>query len=366
MINFVFNDSEDARDPGLHEAIAANNLHQVQKLLLDGVDFKYIGNWGCTALEYATELGFLDIVKILLEAGSAPDSGVNTTPLGLAIETRRLDIVQVLINAGASQELGEGHTALMEAAIANDIDIMQFLIDKGANINALREDGASALTCAARLGHLKVFNYLAPKSLPKIQKEAFSLLPDGLIYRSRKNDELTERFILACGEGNIHIIREAILAGVDINAIDSEGNTSLSFAAYWGQTDVVHLLIEAGAELELKDEQNGWTPLIAAIHLGHAEIVKVLIQAGANIHVLYKEQTTLMYAINRAFEATNIISYLLPQNCLLYLKIIKKLIKAGVDVNAKNPEGKTALAIAKQQKKIEIVKILIDAGAQES
>lgn len=69
MTILIFDDNQEPNDPGLHEAIATNNLHKVKELLLNGADFKYIGNWACTVLEFATELGFLDIVKTFLKTG---------------------------------------------------------------------------------------------------------------------------------------------------------------------------------------------------------------------------------------------------------------------------------------------------------
>src|SRR5207302_1005247 len=48
-----------------------------------------------------------------------------------------------------------------------------------------------------------------------------------------------------------------------------------------GDTQVISLLIEKGAPLDLKDEQ-GWTPLAKAAALGHADAVKALCDAGAD------------------------------------------------------------------------------------
>jgi ankyrin repeat protein len=188
----LYEDSES--DNGLHEAIAAKNLHNVQALLVKNIDIHYIGDWACTPLEYAVELGCLDIAIVLLNAGASPHGGVNIGPLPQAIEMGRSDIVSALIRAGAdiNKDLGEGYTALIVAASHGKLDIVKMLVEMGANVNAVTEDGNSALMNAATLGWQEVFSYLAPLTSFELQKPAAQELPRGLIYRYQKDNGLID------------------------------------------------------------------------------------------------------------------------------------------------------------------------------
>src|SRR5204862_2027096 len=64
----------------------------------------------------------------------------------------------------------------------------------------------------------------------------------------------------------IETIKLCLLAGIDINAADSRGQTALHGAAFQGFDQVVQFLAEHGAKLDAKDRQ-GKTPLDAAMGL---------------------------------------------------------------------------------------------------
>ncbi len=356
----IFNNYPEQNNTELHEAISANDLQEVKKLLAGGANVHHIGDWGCTPLEHTSQLGFLEIVNVLLQAGANPEFGVSTYPLSFAIEIGQLDIVSLLIEAGVNvnQKLENNHTFLMEAAISSNLDIVTFLVEMGANVNVIREDGATALMCAAMTGQLDIFKYLVPLTFPELREKASQKLSNGLLYRQRKDDKLTEAFIFASGQGQTDVLREAIYKGINVNATDSYGNTALCLAAYWGKLDTVRILLKSGANLEQKDEQNAWTPLIAAIRLGQFEIVKLLIESGANIHTIYKGKTSLVFAINYAVNKKIFGTSLFPETSFRHIEIIKFLIEKGVDVNIKDEFGMTAFMIAKQNKKTEIIELI--------
>ncbi|HAA30985.1 MAG TPA: hypothetical protein DCE56_28875, partial [Cyanobacteria bacterium UBA8553] len=110
---------------------------------------------------------------------------------------------------------------------------------------------------------------------------------------------------------------------------------------------MVRLLVEAGANLERKDEQNGWTPLIAAVAIGQFDVVKFLLEAGADINNTERDShTALMLAVKRNTSPKHPGSRLFPENSFKYIEILTLLLEAGADVNAKTDEGWTALMSA--------------------
>ncbi len=77
------------------------------------------------------------------------------------------------------------------------------------------------------------------------------------------------------------MIEVLMAAGADINAVDKDGWTALTWASWSGLNTVAAKLIELGADLKLADKK-GNTALMIAAQTGHGEIVKVLLEKGAD------------------------------------------------------------------------------------
>jgi len=183
--------------------------------------------------------------------------------------------------------------------------------------------------------------------------------------------------IWASTNGNIDIVKLLIDAGADINAKDNDDITALLWACSGGYLEIVKLLLEAGADPNIQDNEgytalmwvstyleiakllilsgtnpniqnkNGKTALIFASQNGRLEFVKLLIEAGADLDIKDKDdKTALMFASQKGHS-----------------EIVKLLIEAGADLDIKDKDDKTALMFASQNGHSEIVKLLIKAGA---
>jgi len=118
----------------------------------------------------------------------------------------------------------------------------------------------------------------------------------------------------------------------------------LCSAARCGHTKLALLLIRCGADVDY-DPPMG-TPLENAVSAGNVEVVRALIKAGADIKHHGIQGTLLTRAVGESnFE------------------IVKQLITAGVDVNASPRFGTSALLTAVTQRKVEFVRLLLEAGA---
>ena len=127
------------------------------------------------------------------------------------------------------------------------------------------------------------------------------------------------------------IIR-AIEAGADVNAKDDiYGITALMWAAMNGRSEVVKILLDAGADVNAKTE-GGTTALMLAAFLDNTEVAKILLNAGANVNARTKDGRTAL--IEAASEGR--------------VKIVKTLLDAGADVNAKDKDGKRAVDYARK------------------
>ena len=85
--------------------------------------------------------------------------------------------------------------------------------------------------------------------------------------------------------GKAEAVRQAIVAGVDVNSADEEQRTALLFASFNGHTSVVKLLLDSGALLSQRDSL-GRTALMFAATGDNAEAVELLLEAGAEVNAV--------------------------------------------------------------------------------
>ena len=93
----------------------------------------------------------------------------------------------------------------------------------------------------------------------------------------------------AAAEGNIKLVKQHLVEGVDVNAKYKDGWTPLHMAAEGGHREIVDLLIAKGADINATagagGDGEGWTPLHEAAEGGHKKVVELLILKGADINV---------------------------------------------------------------------------------
>lgn len=146
----------------------------------------------------------------------------------------------------------------------------------------------------------------------------------------------------------IELVREAIEAGGDVNAVystDWDYNTVIGWAVVHNRADLVTLLIEHGATLE--NPKNGDNqPLLQAVHSKRLAAAEALIAGGANLEV--KDDDNVTPLIRAAIENAP--------------KMLTLLIASGANVDAQDRKGNSALHHAASKGQAEIVRLLLDAG----
>jgi ankyrin repeat protein len=90
-----------------------------------------------------------------------------------------------------------------------------------------------------------------------------------------------EEFFAAARKGDAAAVRAFLDKGFDVNAKTRYGATALSYACDKGHVEVVKLLIERGANVNVKDTFYGEVPLGWALSHGHAQVLKLLLDKGA-------------------------------------------------------------------------------------
>ncbi|MBE9480139.1 MAG: acyltransferase family protein [Bacteroidetes bacterium] len=102
--------------------------------------------------------------------------------------------------------------------------------------------------------------------------------------------------------GDIEVIQQHIKAGSDLNEKESRGgSTPLITAATFGQTEVAIALIEAGADVNFKNNE-GSTPLHTAAFFCRTEIVKALLTNGADKNIKNNAGSTALEAVAGPFD----------------------------------------------------------------
>lgn len=159
------------------------------------------------------------------------------------------------------------------------------------------------------------------------------------------------------------------------------GKTALINEAARGNIKNVLALIAAGANIDVQDLQFGKTALIEAVWRGHIDVAVALIAAGANVFIKDDNENTAL--IGSIWGGHTEISLALIKTCkekcaidVQYFEIIlmaaakrgqtevaMALIAVGIDVNAKDALGKTALFGAVKNCYSETALALIAAGA---
>lgn len=128
----------------------------------------------------------------------------------------------------------------------------------------------------------------------------------------------------------------------DVSVIDEQGNNLLHLAASNNFSAAVALLTEKGVSVD-EHNQRGLSPLAIAISLGYIDTANALMEAGADVNGKTRFATVLHHAItwNR-------------------LEVVKKLVELNCNVNVVNVLDETPLYLAVQQRKIDIVRFLIE------
>lgn len=129
---------------------------------------------------------------------------------------------------------------------------------------------------------------------------------------------------------DVEYIKDIIAAGAELGgAMDTPGWTVLHRAARYGHVEVIKAMLEAGADLEIRD-YNTMTPLHWMTNYGWIEMVKFLIELGASLEALdYFGFTPLHWAADR-----------------IRIDVAKLLINAGASLEALDNNGRTPWDVA--------------------
>src|ERR1041385_3758376 len=253
----------------LPEAAHRGDATRIRWLLAGQPDLQARDVDGNTALHWAALNGDARLVKELLER-PAPASATNNagaTPLLYAVGT--LDSVKALLDRGAevNRASKSGITPLIAAAsYPQSSAVVRLLLDRGADPQARSKSGFNALEAAADAGDLETFRML---------------LAAGAKPRS---------VIRPAMMGHREIVETALDAGAGIQIDGGHAGHALNFALYGQQPGIARLLIERGADLNLRSPrgEHQTPPILWAAYneSGDASVARLMIEKGADVNLL--------------------------------------------------------------------------------
>eukprot|EP00742_Colponemidia_sp_Colp-10_P022822 GILJ01027052.1.p1 GENE.GILJ01027052.1~~GILJ01027052.1.p1 ORF type:complete len:291 (-),score=26.38 GILJ01027052.1:14-886(-) len=203
---------------------------------------------------------------------------VPLTPLMLATFCGRLDAMEDLITAGATVQRNNAETALHIAAQQNNPEAISLLVACGADANALDDYGYSPLLAAVDTGL-----WSSPIKTKTIRR-LFSL--DARLDGPDEGRLLYFSLTSPCTDN----LQALVDQGANVDRLLEGGFPMLHFTCLSGSA-FSRLLLDAGVDLEAVDQDKD-TSLHQAADRGRIACIKLFAAEGANIHALNKKNRT--------------------------------------------------------------------------
>ena len=404
--------------------VRAGDVETTRLLLGAGAKPSLANRLGITPLALATANGDAAIIALLLEAGAdvnAPDLA-GETPLMSAARSGSVAAVRTLLDKGATLETTDRtsqQTALMIAVRENQPAIVKLLIERRAVIDTKTRvgnapnwtlpnsvpgfghgvgivrgglpprgsrgpitGGMSALMYAARDGRLPIVLDLLAAGAKIEQTDPNGITP--LLIAITNNHPDVARALIEKG-ANVKVVdwwgRTPLWAAIETRNMDVDNASFVNSIDRAPFLDLIQLLLEKGADPNVRMKEvppirraflrvtgslawvdfTGQTPFLTAALAGDVSVMKLLLKHGADPKIPTFEGTTALMAaagINWVYDQT----YDEGQPALL--EAVKLCYDLGLDVNAVNSMGLTAVHGAANRGSDEIIRFLASKGAK--
>lgn len=330
LIGILFTFPLRGQEDALKTILEADDLAAFKQL--DKSDFKET-----ELFQHSLNRGAVKVASYLIDKGI--DVNMNfeggATPLITAVNSNQPEIVSLLLSEKADPKQKEAAglegTALMYASSRNDITIPRMLIEAGAQVNRLDVNGDPAINWATYYGNVNTMKWLIAQGADLKIKSKHGMPADvGLrlwhadsvleVFRhTTVNQRLSKpalRIYNAIQTNDLKAAGKLIKGTEEANLKDGLGTPFLQLAAQQGNSDMVELLLNSGADPN-RMNRVGMAPLAFAARFGHTRCVDLLLQAGADPNMT-----------GDAYQLTAMMGAAVSGD----LGIAQRLFKAGADM----------------------------------
>jgi ankyrin repeat protein len=402
------NSPEPDGTTALHWASYRDDGESAELLIKAGANVNAANDLGATPLWTASLNGSAAMVRRLLQAGANPNATLllGETPLMVASRSGNADVVEQLLARGANvnARAARGQTALMWAVAQKHPDIVKVLLAHRADVNA-RSESWSQVEAVSPHGHPE-YNRTIPYGINT-----------PLMFAARVGDLASARLLvdagasvndqdawgisvvtLAAHSGFLDLVEFLLDKGADPNR-SAAGFAPLHEAIMRRDEPLVRTLLAHGADpqarlqtwtptrrqssdFHFEPELVGATPFWLAARFWQPNVMRLLVELGADPLFVHHSDRVVDGKEGRAYDhkndATTAVmaalgmggggnAWVQPDRSereALALDTVKLAVEMGVDVNATNTDGRTALDAAKTLKYETVVTYLISKGAK--
>jgi ankyrin repeat protein len=326
--------SQGQASSALLTAASHGNQDIVKLLINSGADINALDGNRETSLHKASYKGHKTVIEILISNGANIDaeSGDGSTPLSIAALYHHQETAQLLIEYGAvinsdiaimleNHELvkhyldlgldpnskiqkgsNKGETYLLTAITTKNIAMVELLLNYGARLIEKNEStNVLPLHRASAIGCLDICRLLIANGTDINAQGSFEQTP----------------LHLAVQYGHTDVVKLLVIHGANINVKNESKSTPLFAATYRQSLEIVECLLANGAEVNLVDAA-GLTPLLCAFQkkAGGDEIIRLLVNCGANVNVRSSRNGCSPLHIAVAQNNKNIVEFLLDNGAL--------------------------------------------------
>jgi len=398
------NTAEGDGTTALHWAAYRDDIESVDLLIRAGANVNAANDLGATPLWNAGMNAGAPVTRRLLDAGANPNLALlaGETPLMVASRSGKADVVALLLakRADANARASRQQTALMWAAAERHPEVVKLLVEHGADVHARSSEWQEMMA-------------VPPHGLPQYNK----IIPHGR----------DTALLFAARSGDLESARLLVGAGAHVNDADAWGVSATTMAAHAGFTDMVEWLLDHGADasaagagfaalhaaimrrdtrmvsallahgadpnaplktwtptrrssrdFNFAPELVGATPFWLAARFNEPEVMRLLLKHGANAAFVHQgryhneepvePRTQVTNAVMAATGMGGGVAWLQPdraQRETLMLESVRLAAdQGGVDLNAENSDGRTALDAARALKFERVAAFLIERGAR--
>ncbi|KAL6692945.1 ankyrin repeat-containing domain protein [Trichoderma pleuroticola] len=300
-------------------AVHQGHYKIAEAVLRHGADPNLREEGGETALWVAAMKEKIDICRLLLAHKADPNlvlKDPESTPLIIAIAKKNMELVKLFAENGAdvNQSIDYERTPVYMATFNNQIEMVRYLLSHNADPNIARTNGITPLWFAAQQGYSEIARLLV-----EAKADVHACTDDYGWTALHTVSDSTET------------VRVLLEYGADINRVDKKEATPLGLAIYSNQVNAVKVML---SESKMRD--------------GHTDIVSLVLEAGVNVDLVDDQNASLaIWAMSRNDDG-----------------MIRTLLEFGADLSHKDKDGDTALHNIRKDTPLASIRRVVNAGGK--